>query len=57
MITGQEAVVALFGGILIGVSATVLLAFNGRLSMESKQIKFLILLLETINYAHLILRC
>lgn len=32
MITGQEAVVALFGGILIGVSATVLLAFNGRVA-------------------------
>lgn len=32
MITGQEAIVALFGGVLIGISATVLLAFNGRVA-------------------------
>lgn len=32
MITGQEAVIALSGGVLIGISATVLLAFNGRVA-------------------------
>jgi len=32
MITGQEAIVALSGGVLIGISATILLAFNGRVA-------------------------
>lgn len=32
MITGQEAIIALSGGVLIGISATVLLAFNGRVA-------------------------